>query len=79
MMVAMVLLTGTLFAQSDKEQIKNVINDAYVEGIKNLGAISDIEKGFHPSFELIGMGKDGSTVWESHIYTWLERVKQQKK
>ncbi|MFO7827335.1 MAG: nuclear transport factor 2 family protein [Bacteroidales bacterium] len=71
-------LLGKVYSANDEEQVKQVILDAYVNGIQNKGSLEDIEKGFHPSFELIGIGKDGYTVWENHIYTWKERVRQNK-
>lgn len=72
------LMVGNLSASNDEELIKQTITDAYVNGIQNAGSLEDIEKGFHPSFVLIGKGKDGYTVWENPIYTWKERVRQYK-
>src|SRR6056297_2401519 len=73
------LILGKVNGANDEQLVKRVILDAYVNGIQNKGSLEDIEKGFHPSFELIGIGKDGYTVWENHIYTWKERVRQYKK
>jgi len=72
------LILGKVNGANDEQLVKRVILDAYVNGIQNKGSLEDIEKGFHPSFELIGIGKDGYTVWENHIYTWKERVRQYK-
>ena len=79
--IGFIFLTGAgiIYANTDEQKIKKVILDAYVNGIQNKGPIEDIEKGFHPSFELVGMGKDGYTVWENHIYTWKEHVRQYRK
>ncbi|MGM0505241.1 MAG: nuclear transport factor 2 family protein [Bacteroidota bacterium] len=78
LLFVLLLILGKVYSANDEEQVKQVILDAYVNGIQNKGSLEDIEKGFHPSFELIGIGKDGYTVWENHIYTWKERVRQYK-
>jgi hypothetical protein len=72
------MVLGQGYCNNDEEQVKQVVLDAYVNGIQNKGSLEAIAKGFHPSFELIGIGKDGYTVWENHIYTWKERVRQYK-
>lgn len=64
--------------KGDKEQIKKVITDAYVNGIQNSGSLEDIDKGFHPGFELIGVGTDSSTITKRPIYTWREGIRQAK-
>ena len=71
-----ILVSG--YATSDEEQIKQTVIDAYVNGIQNAGSIEKIEAGFHPCFELIGIGKDGKTVWKNPIYTWKEKIEQFK-
>ena len=71
---------GTLIAtaQTDEQRIKDAITSAYVNGIQNAGSLQDIDTGFHPSFELITLGKDSSTVSLLPIYTWREMVRQSK-
>jgi hypothetical protein len=65
-------------AQSDVTLIKKVINDSYVIGIHNDGLIEEIEKGFHPTFVLLGLGKDSTSVTQLPIATWVENIKQSK-
>ncbi len=73
-----VLLAFSLSAQSDEELVKKVIMDAYVGGLQNAGSLEDIDKGFHPCFELIGIGQDGSTITKLPIYTWREGARKAK-
>jgi hypothetical protein len=40
-------------AQSDADQVKQVVTSAYIEGIQNNGPIEDIKNGFHPSFNML--------------------------
>jgi hypothetical protein len=48
------LLIGNLaLAQNDEALVKEVVNSAYVSGIQNGGAIADIRKGFHPTFQML--------------------------
>lgn len=72
-------LSFSLFAQNDiekeKEAIKNVIQTAYVDGLQNEGNIEKVEKGFHPSFVLLGPAK-GNATWSLPIYNWIESTKQ---
>ena len=59
-----------LFAQDgDKEAIKKVIETSYVNGLQNKGPVADIEAGFHPGFELLGVRNDELTKWP--IYSWV--------
>lgn len=64
--------------KEDKEQIKNVIKFAYIEGIHNLGDIGDIQEGFHPGFELLIKGQNEQLV-KFPIYSWIERVESNKR
>jgi hypothetical protein len=80
-----IALSTALIAQSveeEQEAIKKVIQTAYVEGLVNEGDPEKIDSGFHPAFELIGIGK-GDQIWEMPIYTWkarsLDDVKAGKK
>lgn len=40
-------------AQTEEEQVKQVVTSAYVQGVHNGGPIEDIRKGFHPSFQML--------------------------
>jgi len=66
------LLPVFLAAQDydEKESIKKVIQSAYVDGLQNKGPVSDIENGFHPGFELLGLRNDDLTKWP--IYSWIK-------
>jgi hypothetical protein len=57
------LVTATLCVSAqdvEKEQteIKRIVQTAYVEGLQNEGDKIKIEEGFHPEFNLLGIGKD---------------------
>jgi len=66
------LIPAGLFAGGDeeKEAIKNVITSAYVNGLQNKGPVKDIEAGFHPGFNLLGMRNNELTKWP--IYSWVQ-------
>jgi len=69
--VMMAVLPFCLIAQEkDKEAIKKVIQTSYVDGLQNKGPVSDIEKGFHPGFNLLGLRNDDLTKWP--IYSWVK-------
>ena len=63
--------------KKEKEAIKKVIRTAYVEGLQNEADFDKIDKGFHPAFQLLGIGQ-GQTIWSLPIYTWKENVKRKK-
>jgi hypothetical protein len=73
------LFTGVALAggnDKDIEAIKTVIDKAYVDGIMNLGEISDIKKGFHKDFGLLYV-RDGE-LNKLTIDKWIEGVKKKK-
>lgn len=50
------ITSSSLFAQelsAEQQAAKQVVADAYVEGIQNGGSIEAIRKGFHPSFNML--------------------------
>jgi hypothetical protein len=71
------------FAQSsddlkkEQETIKNIIMTSYVEGLQNEGDFEKIDKGFHPSFNLLSIDQ-GDVIKALPIYSWKEKVKQDK-
>ncbi len=73
------LLFNTLLAQDnqDEELIKDVIQDAYVDGLCNNADEAAIRKGFHPDFNLIGARAD-NTIWKLPIDNWIETAKKGK-
>lgn len=70
-----------IFAQdveSEKEAIKNVINESYADGLCNYGDLEAINKGFHPAFTLMGVGGNNQ-LWKHPIYNWAETSVKNKK
>jgi hypothetical protein len=67
-----ILIPASLMAgeDQDKEEIRKVITTSYIGGLQNKGPVSDIEKGFHPGFELLGVRNDELTKWP--IYSWIQ-------
>ena len=63
--------------QDEKEAVMEVIQTAYIDGIHNLGDVTDIEKGFHPGFNLLGVNEK-NMLTKYPIYSWLESVKKRK-
>jgi hypothetical protein len=70
-----------LFAQDeqtkDKDLIKQVIQNAYVDGLCNNADEEAINKGFHLGFELLSAGK-GNAMWKLPIYNWIDIAKEGK-
>lgn len=58
----------------DKKEIIRVIQSAYVDGLQNKGPVADIEAGFHPGFELLGIRNNELTKWP--IYSWVDYHKK---
>jgi hypothetical protein len=70
------LATVVLNAQNneeEKEAIKKVIQTAYVEGLQNEGDADKIDLGFHPDFNLLGIGKDNA-MWKLPIADWKAKA-----
>lgn len=62
-------------AQStDAELVQQVVQSAYIDGFANLVDISAMEKGFHPSFEVLRL-KDGN-VEKTPIAHWIAGAKK---
>ncbi len=71
--LALTICTVAAWAQTEEEQVKDVINKSYVQGIHNFGDIAQIEKGFHPGFEMIMVREN--VLSKLPIYTWLENIR----
>ncbi len=56
--------------EEEKEAIKEVITTAYINGLQNKGPVADIQAGFHPGFELLGVRNNELTKWP--IYSWVQ-------
>lgn len=59
--------------QDEKEAIKKVIDASYVQGIQNRMNVENIEKGFHPGFNLLGVDNQGNLT-KYPIYTWSANI-----
>ena len=74
-----VVLTVTLSSQcfkDEKENVKHVILKAYVEGIKSLGDIEQIKKGFHPDFTMLYNKKNNLN--RLTLANWIKYVEKGK-
>jgi hypothetical protein len=61
--------------KTEAENIKEVIQTAYVDGLQNYeSSIDEIKAGFHPGFKLLGVKNNRLTKYP--IYSWVESVKQ---
>ena len=63
--------------EKEKEAIKKVIQNSYVEGLQNEGDKEKIEAGFHEHFHLIGIDK-GDEMWHLNISDWKARQVKKK-
>lgn len=70
MLLALLPFYTTAQGKDDEEAIKKVIQSAYVDGLQNKGPVADVEKGFHPGFNLLGLRNDDLTKWP--IYSWIK-------
>ncbi|MBN1197964.1 MAG: nuclear transport factor 2 family protein [Bacteroidales bacterium] len=59
---------------SDEELIQQTIQTAYVDGLQNEGDTVKINAGFHPDFDLLIPGADGSLKKYS-LSAWKERIR----
>lgn len=65
--------------EKEKEEIKRVIQTAYVDGLQNEGDEKKIDSGIHHDFVLLGIGKDGE-MWKLPISEWkIKTVEKLKK
>lgn len=65
-----------LFAQSEEDAIKKVVQEAYIDAMQNLGDLEVARQGFHPDFEML-LFRDGQ-MSKLHIKDWIARVEQRK-
>ncbi|MBU2651457.1 MAG: nuclear transport factor 2 family protein [Bacteroidetes bacterium] len=66
------MLCAILNAQeADKEAIKTVIQEAYIDGLQNKGDLDKTRQGFHPGFNLLMLGDDG-IMNKLPIYNWIQ-------
>lgn len=75
LMFASFLLSSMLLAQqNDEDAIRRLIMQSYVQGIHNRQHIENIEKGFHPGFEMLSINNNLLTKFP--IYSWIENIKK---
>lgn len=74
--IAFVAISSLAFAQSDEDQVKAVIESAYIGGIHNGGPIEDIRKGFHPSF--IMFVSSNNEVKQTPIEEWITNIEKNR-
>jgi len=58
---------------TEQDNVKALINKAYVEGIHNRGSLEDVANGFHPDFEMI-INRDG-VLSKYPISKWIDSMK----
>lgn len=64
-------------AQSaDELEVKAVITSAYIEGIQNNGAIDNIRKGFHPTFNMLRL--TDNEVKPYPIEEWISAIEKRR-
>jgi hypothetical protein len=73
---ALVAISSVAFAQSDEDQVKSVIETAYVGGIHNGGPVADIRAGFHPSF--IMFVANNNEVKQMPIEEWITNIEKNR-
>ncbi len=74
-----IITTSVIGAQENETEelkIKEVIQNAYVDGLQNNGDVKNIEKGFHPGFNLLGINDNMLTKFP--IYSWIESFNKRK-
>ncbi|KAB2868989.1 MAG: nuclear transport factor 2 family protein [Bacteroidales bacterium] len=79
LIASFIMLTSiALMAQTnDNDQIKEVINKAYIEGIHNGGDLNETRKGFHPGFDLLML--QNNQLNKLPIYNWIESSERARK
>lgn len=62
----------TLIAQSDEQNVKQVITSAYIDSIHNGGPVENIQKGFHPTFNMLRLMEND--VKPLPIDEWIKNI-----
>jgi len=73
------LLFACFFAEAqtaDEQQIKQVVQTAYIDGIQNRGSTEDIRKGFHPSFNMLRLVNN--EIKPLAIEEWISNIEKAK-
>lgn len=68
--IAFILPALSFAEDNEKEAIIKVIQTSYIDGLQNKGPVADIEEGFHPGFNL--MGVKNNVLTKLPIYSWVQ-------
>jgi hypothetical protein len=72
-----VMISAVAFAQpSDEDQVKAIIESAYVGGIHNGGPVADIRAGFHPSFIMFVVNNNEAK--QMPIEEWITNIEKNR-
>jgi len=63
--------------KKDIELIKKTILIAYQDGLQNEGDLEKIDKGFHPTFNMIALNEKGE-VWKYPIADWKKATEKKR-
>jgi hypothetical protein len=77
--LALLLLLFLCFrsqAQTAEEQVKMIVEKAYIGGIHNGGPIADIRTGFHPSFTMYAQSDAG--LKSTTIDEWVSNIEKNR-
>lgn len=69
-------LSTLVVAQTDEEQVKQVVTTAYVQGIHNGGPVEEIRKGFHPTFNMLRLVDN--EVKPLPIEEWITNIEKSR-
>jgi len=79
-LVALLLFSVSLLSQSqdisDEDAIKQLVQEAYVDGLLNLKDLEKTRSGFHPDFVLLGLRNGNLTRFP--IADWIASAEKQK-
>ena len=70
------VISSVATAQTDENDVKQVITNAYIEGIHNNGPIENIRKGFHPSFNMLRLMEN--EVKPLPIDEWIKNIEMNR-
>ncbi|HMJ70443.1 MAG TPA: nuclear transport factor 2 family protein [Cyclobacteriaceae bacterium] len=77
LLTTLVTLVSTVAgAQTDEDQVKAVIESAYVQGIHNGGPVADIRAGFHPSF--IMFVSASNNIKQMPLEEWITNIEKNR-
>jgi hypothetical protein len=76
LLLVFLLIGNAALAQNDEALVKEVVNSAYVSGIQNGGAIADIRKGFHPTFQMLRFMEND--VKPMGIEEWITAIEKNR-